>query len=555
MILYAYLPVLALFSLIGISSPAQTTPADSSLNTSHVATVEQLIGLSFTQAERDSMLPNLQNHLQYYQQLRAHPFANSTAPAMLFHPLPQDFTPKASQETIRWKIPETVTRPQSDADLAFYPVHKLAALIRSGQLTSVELTRLYLQRLKQYGDTLQAVITLTEDLALQQARRADEEMAAGNYRGPLHGIPYGVKDLFAVNGYPTTWGAMPYKNQQLATTATVVNKLEEAGAVLVAKLTLGALAMGDVWYGGVTKNPWDLEQGSSGSSAGSAAATAAGLVGFAIGTETYGSIVSPSTRCGVTGLRPTFGRVSRAGAMALSWSMDKAGPICRSAYDCAMVLDAIRGADPLDATTRNAAFNYQPEQPVSALKVAYINDFFEADYRSHRNDSITLARMRELNVQLQPVSFPSGFPVEAMIVILEAEAAAAFDALTRNNKDDELVAQHRYAWPNLFRYSRTIPAVEYIQANRLRSLLIEQMHQWMQQYDVVLTPSYGGNQLLTTNLTGHPCVVLPNGFDEDGRPTSISMLGNLYDEAAPLRLAHWLQENTEWENKHPQWLK
>jgi len=529
-----------------------------SCNTNHekidsktVQLAQKIVDLQFTETEIDSMLESLNNYRESYQKMRTMKIDNEIAPRLYFDPRPQQFNIPVKQENIQWELPENVELPENMEMLAFYPVSKLSALIKSRKLTSLQITEIYLDRLKKYGDTLQCVVSLTEELALKQAQKADEEIAQGIYRGPLHGIPYGVKDLFAVDGYKTTWGAAPYKNQYIENTATVVKKLEEAGAVLVAKLTLGALAMGDVWFGGVTKNPWDLTQGSSGSSAGAASATAAGLVGFAIGTETWGSIVSPSTRCGVTGLRPTFGRVSRNGAMALSWSMDKVGPICRNAFDCALVFDAIRGVDEKDPSTTSYPFNYQ-ENKITDYKVGYLKSYFKEKYRGHENDSLTLDVLKKLGVTLHEVELPNDLPVNSLAIILEAEAAAAFDGLTRSNRDDELTAQHKYAWPNTFRSARFIPAVEYIQASRLRDRLIEEFHQVIKEYDVIITPSYGGDQLLMTNLTGHPCVVVPNGFDDEQHPTSISFIGNLYDEASLLNFAKHYQEATDFHQQKPE---
>ncbi|MFK7904828.1 MAG: amidase, partial [Chitinophagales bacterium] len=366
------------------------TPKMENSNTFNTSETEKLFDLSLTQSERDTMQADLEEQLQAYKALHKYSIGNEIPPALQFNPIPLGFEISNKQETIDWNLEEKVELPENTKDLAFYPVHKLAVLIKNQKITSEELTRLYIERLKQYGDTLQCVITLTEELAIQQARKADAEIKAGKYRGPLHGIPYGAKDLLAVEGFKTTWGATPYKEQEIKATATVVQKLEEAGAVLVAKLTLGALAWGDVWYGGTTKNPWNLEQGSSGSSAGSAAATSAGLVAFAIGTETHGSIVSPSTRCRVSGLRPTYGRVSRHGAMALSWSMDKVGPICRSAKDCALVFEVIRGMDKNDPTLFEADFNYKPIADLSKLKVGYFKNLFEEDYSNKENDQASL---------------------------------------------------------------------------------------------------------------------------------------------------------------------
>ncbi len=512
-----------------------------------------LMGLDLTQSEIDSMRPGLEQMRTDFSTLRNTQLPNNVPPALYFNPLPQGFQIPEEQRAIDWRIPPESELPTNPNELAFYSVQQLASLIKSRKISSVDLTTFFLERLKKYGDTLQAVITVTEKLAMEQARKADADLASGIYRGPLHGIPYGAKDLLAVPGYRTTWGAKPYEKQVIGEKATVISKLEEAGAVLVAKLTLGALAWGDVWYGGVTKNPWDLEQGSSGSSAGSASATAAGLVPFSIGTETWGSIVSPSTRCGNTGLRPTFGRVSRSGAMALSWSMDKIGPICRTAGDCAMVFDAIRGSDKIDFTVIEAPFNFDGSSDIGDLRVGYFVDAFEKSEFNRLNDSLTLATLRSIGVDLYPVVFEIGTPVNALDFILSAEAAAAFEELTLSGRDDEMVRQIRRSWPNVFREAQFIPAVQYIQANRHRTILIQEMHQLMQDYDVIITPSFG-LQLLTTNLTGHPCVVLPNGFVE-GRPTSITFLGNLFEEEKILRLAMAYQEATDFANQHPSFFK
>ncbi len=526
------------------------------LNKRQVKSAEKIIGINFNDSERDSLIDVLEIALEDFKIIRDVDISNSISPKIIFDPRPVNFSIDLNQVDIDWEIPENINLPENKDELAFYTVSELASLLKNKKITSSELTKFYIDRLKKYGDTLECVISITEELALKQAQKADDEIAKGIYRGPLHGIPYGVKDLLAVEGYKTTWGAAPYKNQNIDYTARVVKKLEEVGAVLIAKLTMGALAMGDVWYDGVTKNPWDLNQGSSGSSAGSASATSAGLVAFAIGTETWGSIVSPATRCGVTGLRPTFGRVSRDGAMALSWTMDKIGPICRSAYDCAMVFDVIRGKDKNDQSTVDYPFNYSQEIDLSNLKVAYLKDLFEGeDYRGQDNDSITLDVLKRLGVNFQEVKLPDNIQVIGLVIILEAEAGAAFDELTRSNKDDELVAQHKNAWPNIFRKSRFIPAVEYIQASRIRNLLIEEFHKLIKDYDVIICPSYGGDQLLMTNLTGHPCVVVPNGFDENNHPTSISFIGNLYDEATILSFVKMYQDNTEYDDVHPEFFR
>ncbi len=540
---------LFLLCLLLPAIPAWSQSSDS-LTTEHIAVAEDIFGLEFTAAERDSMLETLRQRRQAYQRVRDFPIANSTPPALIFNPLPAGMQAPDRADSIHFSDPGTVRMPANESDLAFYTVTELAALLRSRQITSVRLTQFFLDRLRKYGPELECVITLTDSLALAQARRADEEIAAGTYRGLLHGIPYGAKDLLAVRGYKTTWGAAPYRDQVIESDATVIKKLEQAGAVLVAKLTLGALAWGDVWYGGKTRNPWDLEQGSSGSSAGSAAATAAGLVPFAIGTETWGSIVSPSTRCGVTGLRPTFGRVSRAGAMALSWSMDKIGPIARSVDDCAIVFDAIRGSDGIDQSVIDWPLRWTPEQDISTIRVGYLKSAFEKEYANKENDLQTLETLRSLGVELIAIELPE-FPVYPLSFILSAEAAAAFDELTRSNRDDLLVRQIKNAWPNVFRAARFIPAVEYIQANRIRYELIQAMQAVFEKVDVYVAPSFGGDNLLRTNLTGHPAVVIPNGFNKKGSPTSISFIGNLFDEGTVMAVARAVQNATRFHRQHP----
>lgn len=521
-----------------------------------IKTAAKVIGLEFTQKEINLMLEDVAENLADYQTLRKYPLDNAVFPAIEFNPL----IPLVAETTLNRKVkpiilPETpgAAVPENLEELAFAPVTVLAQLVRSQKVTSVELTKMYISRLKRYDPLLKCVVTLTEDLALEQAHRADKEIAEGKYRGPLHGIPWGAKDLLATKGIKTTWGAKPYENQVIDVDATVVKRLEEAGAVLVAKLSMGALAWGDVWFGGKTRNPWNTEQGSNGSSAGPGSATAAGLVGFSIGTETLGSIVSPSTRCGVTGLRPTYGRVSRYGAMALSWSMDKIGPMCRSAEDCALVFNAIYGPDGKDFTLVDRPFAWDPAIDIKTLRIGYVKDLFERDeekYRNKKHDAKVLETFRTLGVNLIPIKLPE-FPVNAMSYILYAEGAAAFDRLTRIGKDDMLVRQIRMAWPNKFRQARLIPAVEYIQANRFRTALIQQMAEILKDIDAYIVPSYGGNHLLLTNLTGHPAVVVPNGFNEKGSPVSITFMGNLFKEAEALLLAKAFQNATDFHKKHP----
>ena len=519
--------------------------------TAATAGAERLVGLHFSRTKVDSMQSGLQDQLKNYEQIRTVPVANNVPPSLTFSPLPEGFIVETTRRPLRLGPLPAVRRPADLEQAAFWSLRELAELIRTKQVSSVELTTMYLARLKQYDPKLHCVITLTEELAMRQARRADDEIAAGRYRGPLHGIPYGLKDLFAVRGYRTTWGSVPYQGQMIDENATVVQRLEQAGAVLVAKTTLGELAMDDVWFGGQTRNPWKLSQGSSGSSAGSASATAAGLVGFAVGTETWGSIVSPSDRCGATGLRPTFGRVSRAGAMALSWSMDKVGPICRSVEDCALVLDAIYGPDGKDRSVVPAAFNYNAGVDFHHLRFGFIASAFDSLKEHKQQCDSVLTVLRSLGADLFPVELPRRYPVNDLAIILNAEAGAAFDELTRSGRDDRMVRQFKDSWPNVFRLSRFIPAVEYLQANRIRTLLIRDMQELMSQVDVYVVPPFEGDNLLLTNLTGHPCVVVPAGFAPDGTPTSITFVGRLFDEGTILAVARRYQEATGWHLRHP----
>jgi Asp-tRNA(Asn)/Glu-tRNA(Gln) amidotransferase A subunit family amidase len=549
------------------------------INIEDIAAAEKISGLRFTHKERKLMLNDLRDNAAAYAKLRQVNIANSVPPSIRFDPtVPRTDLLSPSPSTLSHQgrgdhreqtppgfsapspdggplkmepTPYSVERPANLEDLAFAPVTTLARLIRSGEVTSTELTQMYLARLKKYGPRLECVITLTEELALAQAERADEEIAAGRYRGPLHGIPYGAKDLLATKGIRTTWGSKPYVDQVPDHDATVIERLEQAGAVLVAKLTLGELAWGDVWYGGKTRNPWNYEQGSSGSSAGSASATSAGLVGFAIGTETWGSIVSPSTRCGVAGLRPTYGRVSRSGAMALSWSMDKIGPICRSVEDCALVFEAIYGPDGKELSVVDLPFNWDPAADLNTIRVGYLKKAFEEDSKTKKYDQAVLEVLRSAGLEFVPFELPANLPIQPLAIILSAEAAAAFDGLTRSNRDDLMARQERNAWPNAFRLARFIPAVEYIQANRVRTLWMEEMAERMKAVDVYVAPSSDDDNGLLTNLTGHPAVVVPNGFDEKGSPTSISFIGGLYEEAKTLRVALAYEQATDFHTKHP----
>lgn len=533
----------------------EPTPDLSDASNEILAAMEQaarLFDLDFTAAERELMAPDIDEARGFYASLRSLPLANSLAPALSFNP---DVAPAAAKDPpdVSSSLP-SVERPADLEQVALWSISELAGLVRSGQVSSVELTQMYLARLRRHDPALHCVVTLTEDMAMEQAYQADAEIAVGYYRGPLQGLPWGAKDLLAVAGYPTTWGAEPYRGQVFDHDATVVQRLNAAGAVLAAKLSLGELAWGDVWFGGMTRSPWNTELGSSGSSAGSAAATAAGLVAFSLGSETLGSIISPATRCGLTGLRPTFGRVSRYGAMALSWSMDKLGPMGRSVEDCALVFAAIHGADGLDPTAVTRPFSWPPDVRVADLRVGYLAAAFEQDYAGRENDLATLDLLRYLGADLIPIALPA-FPIQPLQIILLAEAAAAFDELTRGNQDDLLARQTKDAWPNVLRAARLIPAVEYLQANRVRALLMQAMRELMQDIDVYVAPSVVGDNLLLTNLTGHPAVVIPNGFDAAGMPTSITFTGRLFGETATLAVAQACQQATDFHSQQPRGMK
>ncbi|MEO8579556.1 MAG: amidase [Gemmatimonadales bacterium] len=529
-----------------------------------IASAEEVAGLHFDPAERELMLDGLKQQEQRIEALHKVPLPNSVSPATVFDPRPpgKKIPNEARRPMVRSKVARRTIGSNLD-ELAFLPVTELSELVRSKRVSATELTHMYLARLKTYDPVLRCVISLTEDRALKQASAADAEIRRGHYRGPLHGIPWGAKDLLAVRGYKTTWGAGPFRDQVIDSDATVVQRLDAAGAILVAKLTLGELAQGDIWFDATTKNPWKVDQGSSGSSAGPASATAAGLVGFAIGSETLGSISSPSTRCGTTGLRPTFGRVPRTGAMALSWTMDKLGPICRSAEDCAIVLDAIYGPDDQDNTVIPASYHWNANLSPKTLRVGYVKSAFDtpeidpADpkrtlHATKKFDDAALDVLKRLGINLIPVAVPD-VPYDAMRIILSAEAAASFDELTRSDRDKELVQQGKFDWPNSFRTSRFIPAVDYVNANRLRSIAIQKWDDLMRTVDVIVTPTGAANlsQLVATNLTGHPAVILPNGFRDDGTPVSLTFLGGLFEEAKVLAVAHAYQEATGFHLKHP----
>jgi Asp-tRNA(Asn)/Glu-tRNA(Gln) amidotransferase A subunit family amidase len=519
--------------------PASAAEAgDGAISAADLASAERIAGLSLREEQRAAILPGVRALPKAFDAMRAEPIPYTVEP-------PTRFAPLGGCSDARFRVrarpgsPGRLTRSRlSDEQIAFLPVRQLSYLVRTRQMSPVELTRIYLDRLKRYGGKLLCVITLTEELALKQAEQAEAEIAADRYRGPLHGIPYGVKDLFATRGIPTTWGAEPYEQQVFDYNARVVDRLEEAGAILVAKLSMGALAMDDHWFKGRTKNPWNPREGSSGSSAGSASATAAGLVGFSIGTETLGSITSPSHRCRVTGLRPTYGRVSRHGAMALSYTMDKIGPICREVEDCALVFAAICGEDPADETTVNRSFQWRPRVDFRRLNVGFL---FNPDADIKDTAAIDkepfVKELRRRGAHVRPVKFTPGS--QAIYTILEVEAASAFDALTRSGEVDRIRSSE---WPGIFRTNRFVPAVEYLQAQRLRAIAMRRFEDELGDLDMFTAYGIGGYTLALTNSTGHPQVLVPYGVGENGQPLSISLIGRLYQEDRLLAVAKALQD-------------
>lgn len=547
-----------------------------------------LAGVSIADEHKEKMLRGLNDLAKSYDAVHDLHLDNQVQPALVFDPSAPGTKLDTTRRPLRLSRAPKVEAPRDLDAVAFLGVRRLAELVRTRKVSATALTEMYLARLERLDPQLRFVVTLTGERARAQAREADRDLAAGKYHGPLHGLPWGAKDLLAVKGYPTTWGAGGFEHQRFDEDATVVKRLDAAGAVLVAKLTLGALALGDQWFGGRTRNPWRVGQGSSGSSAGSAAAVAAGAVAFAIGSETLGSIASPSTRCGVTGLRPTFGRVPRTGAMALAFSMDKLGPICRSVEDCAIVLDAIVGPDGRDRSAREVAFGWDAGLDWRKLRIGYLAREFEpgpepspspdedAEARGRRergrarrlgdlkSEMAALAKLRELGARLIAIELPK-FPVQALTTILHAEAAAAFDELTRSGRDRLLTAQGESDWPNQFRVARFIPAVEYINAGRARTLLMEKMAALFREVDVFVAPTFG-EQLTITNLTGHPAVILPIGFrdadapaplrpDESGgpgTPVSLTFVGDLFAEAKLLAVARGYQEATSYHLQQPQ---
>ena len=519
---------------------------------------QHVIGINLPVGERESARPIVVRNRENYAAIRAVDVPAETEPAFGFRPpRPRPVGPVVATNRRVSVLP--VARPRTFSaldELAFEPVRTLAPLLAARQITSTDLTKMYLSRLKRHDPTLLCVVTLTEDLALEQAAQADKEIRAGRYRGPLHGVPYGIKDLFAAKGVLTTWGAQPYASQVLDYDATAVVRLREAGAVMVAKLSTGELAVGDLWFGGRTRNPWNPERGASGSSAGPASATSAGLVGFAVGTETGGSIISPASTCGVVGLRPTYGRISRHGCMTLRWTLDKVGPITRSVRDAGLVLEALYGPDGLDDTVPDIPFRWNGARDVKNVRLGYVEreiagteaeDPRQAAARRPLLEA-ALDTYRKAGATLVPITLPE-LPAAAIYAILNAEAGAMFDELTRSGAINELTDKGPNSRANQLRASRFIPAVEYIRAQRLRTLLLHRMNALFDDIDVFIAPS-SSDSVTMTNLTGHPAVVLPAGF-VDQMPIGLMLTGKLWDEATLLRAAAAFEAATAWHTRHP----
>ncbi|MEY2811901.1 MAG: hypothetical protein RI991_896 [Bacteroidota bacterium] len=527
--------------------------AQDSLSKADIKSGGKLMDIQFTDQEIEMMLADLKDNIMDFKKMHSLLLNNNVGMSIAQRLKP----PAEKQEKIKWQYDKKILMPVNKNELAFYSLKQLGSLLRNKSITSVELTQFFIDRIKKYGDTLQCVVNLTESIAMEQAAKADEDFKKGIDKGPLQGIPYGLKDLFAVKSTKTTWGAQPYKDQRIEEDAYVYTRLREAGAVLVAKFTLGALAMGDYWFGGRTKNPWNLNFGSSGSSAGSASATVAGLIPFAIGTETHGSIISPSSTCGATGLRPTFGSVSRSGAMTLSWSLDKVGPICRSAEDAATVFSFIHGTDGNDLSAVNRTFNLSNKRGIKDLKIAYAKNHFERIDTATSQEWGVIKALREQGITISPMILPDTdvYKFDLIGLVIGAEAAAAFDEFTRIGLDDQMTRQTRFDWPNYFRVSRLIPAVEYVNANRHRSILMQKMNEAMQPWDVIITPSFGNRQLAITNLTGHPALCMPIGFSKQGIPNSITFISNLFREEELVKLGSYFQSVTEHDEKHPERFK
>jgi Asp-tRNA(Asn)/Glu-tRNA(Gln) amidotransferase A subunit family amidase len=608
----------AVAGVVAAKAAAQGAQNAGPITADSIKAAEVLDGVQFSSEEDAAAARAANGNLNNYNRMRQITVPQDTEPAYVFKPSLPGKEPKGPATpgaALKYsKPPTTLKRPANLEDVAFWPVSTLAALVERKLVTSTDLTNMYLTRLKRYNPSLYFYVTLTEELALKQAADADREIKAGKYRGPLHGLPWGAKDLFATKGIKTTWGAELYENQVIDYDATIVERLRDAGAVLVAKLTLGALAQGDVWFGGQTRNPWNPQVGSSGSSAGPGSATAAGCVAFAIGTETRGSILSPSSVNGLAGLRPTYGRVSRYGAMALSTTMDKIGPLCRHVEDAVLVFNAIYGPDKRDGSVADAAFHWNPDAPLAGIRIAYVKSAFDNAGQAGRGgggggagarpggapgaagaagggaagagapgagrgrgptltpeqqaalaaetkkvyDDV-LATFAKLGAKLDAVEVPAALNemTGAIGFILDTESGASFDDATRSGDINQLQNPNgsRSSWPATFRQVRFVPAVEYIRAMRTRTLLMRGADDFFSKFDVLLEPGAGGT-LGMTNLTGHPAMALKCGFTNTpgyatGQPRVLMLTGHLYDEATVARVALAYEQATEWKDKHP----
>ena len=532
-------------------------PTDAGPGLRDIVGAERVMGVAYTPEERAQMLGTLEGQIAQARARRALAMPNDLPMATRFDPRLPGFRPPAAPGRVAWSQADPGPLPASDTDIAFAPVAHLARWIASGQLSSRRLTEIYLARIDRLAPQLCCFATVTPDLARAEAEAeaADALLRAGVNLGPLHGIPYALKDLFDTRGIVTGWGAEPFRTRVPDRDAAVVTRLRAAGAVLLGKTSVGALAYGDLWYGGTTRNPWNPQEGSSGSSAGSGAATAAGLCGFAIGTETLGSITSPSQRTGTTGLRPSFGRVSRAGAMALCWSLDKVGPMCRGVEDTAMVLSVLNGGDPADRSSIDMPFHFDAGRGVAGLRVGYLPEAFAEGATAV--DHAALEAVRGLGVALREVALPD-LPYASLLGLLHAEAAAAFEELTLSGADDTLAWQEAEAWPNSFRKARFLSAVDHVQLDRLRYRVMEALDGLFADIDVLVGPFAIGPMLVASNFTGHPCLHLRAGFlDSPTRPRGslgnrapapaadgpaftvpqgISLWGGLFDEGPLLSL-------------------
>ena len=538
-----------LISFLTLTSPtrAQDVLANEIIKT------EKMYDLHFSDTQRDSMVNQLNANLHLYQYLHGFNLPNSVPLPNWFDPVLPTMSFNTKQEPINWNIPAGVVMPADSNQLAFYTIAQLSSLLIHHKITSVQLSRFFINRLKKYGDTLHCVISLTEQIAMEQAKRADADFAKGIYKSPLQGIPYGLKDLFSVKGTRTTYGTPPFKDQVIDEDAFVYQQLENAGAVLIAKLSMGELAMDDIWFGGQTKNPWNLNQGSNGSSAGSASATVAGLLPFAIGTETYGSIVAPSAVCGATGLRPTFGSVARTGGMNLAWTSDRIGPICRDAEDAAMVFASIHGSDKFDRASRTMPFNYTGNVNIKQIKVAYAKNYIDT-LSNNSSEKEVIKTLKNAGVEVTAIDFPSNLRTNDLLTnIWAAESAAAFDPLTRSGKDSQMVQQWQSRYPNQFRSGRFIPAVEYLTISRLRYLVMQQAYPLLSKYDIIIVPSMSDEPMALTCLTGNPCITLPAGIATEGTaPPSITFIGGkLYSESIIVAFAKKFQQITHYQQQHP----